>query len=222
MMIRSIRINDIRMSYGAKEVIAGVSLALEPGVTAIMGHNGCGKSTLIRIAALLEEPTSGAVRYMDEAGDELAHDMALRRRVTMVQSKAGLFNSSVLYNAAFGLTLRGVAKTEANERAMEILKQVGLDDKAHQNALSLSSGEQQRLAIARAMVIGPDVLMLDEPTASVDEENTAIIESLIERLGEGNGEKPIVLLATHDRPQAERLASKVYTMSRGRLSAPGS
>ena len=207
-------INGIRKSYEGKDVLMDCTFEFIRGVYALMGPNGSGKSTLLRVCALLDTPDSGEVKFFD--GDTpIADDISLRRRVTLVLPRAGIFNASVFDNAAYGLRVRGVPRGEVTERVWEALRTVGLIDKASQNALTMSSGESQRLAIARAMVIKPDVLFLDEPTASVDEENTEIIERTI--LGMKEREVPMVIMATHDREQARRIADSIVRMKKGRL-----
>jgi tungstate transport system ATP-binding protein len=202
-------------AYGGMEAVKDCSFSIGPGITALMGHNGSGKSTLLRLFALLEEPTSGKLIYK-EGGSELAKDIRLRRRLTLVLPGAIIFNATVLYNAAYGLKVRGMSNREQRELAMNALWTVGLADMADKQALTLSSGEAQRLAIARALAVRPDVLFMDEPTASVDEENTAAIEALIKGIAGGH-RVPVIVLATHDREQAGRLADMVITMSRGRI-----
>jgi tungstate transport system ATP-binding protein len=217
-----LRIFDMAKSYDGKEVLAGCTYEFPGGITALMGPNGSGKSTLLRICEFLEEPTAGSVHYFDEQGD-VPHDLELRRKITLVLPRAGIFNTTVFKNAAYGLKLRGIGRAETRRRVREVLDKAGLLHKERQNSLSLSSGESQRLAIARAMVLRPDVLLLDEPTASVDEENTAIIEETI--LGmvkwpHGSGKafaSPTVIFATHDRAQAGRLSSRILNLSRGRI-----
>lgn len=209
-----IRLESISVMYGAHRIINDMRLEFGTGITALMGHNGSGKSTLLRVCALLEPPTEGAVRFIEQ-GRDMDQDTTLKRRITMVLSRGGIFNATVCANTAYGLRLRGMRGRELRDRTHAALDKVGLLEKIKQNALSLSSGESQRLALARAMAIEPEVLILDEPTASVDEANTAIIEDLIAHLRRPDG--PLVIMATHDRDQAERLASRVVTISKGRL-----
>ncbi len=214
----SLELKGMGLVYGDKAVLNDCNASLGAGITVIMGHNGSGKSTLLRACALLEKPTSGEVSYL-ESGNAIAHDIALRRRLTLVLSRGGLFNASALSNAAYGLRVRGVPKVKRRDMAMEALEAVGLEHLARQNALTLSSGEAQRLALARALAIGPEVMFLDEPTASVDEENTALIEELIIKMNRGGAPPhvPAIVLTTHDREQSERLAGRVLTMSRGTI-----
>lgn len=219
-------LRDVLMRYGDKTVLQGCSVEFPPGVTAIMGPNGCGKSTLLRIAAMLEAPTAGSVLYRDDAhgheGGALRQDLSLRRRVTLTLPRGGIFNASVFDNAAYGLRVRGVGRQELRQRVEEVLAAVGLADKAAQRAGALSTGQSQRLAIARALVLRPEVLFLDEPTASVDEENTELIESLITAMKTdraGGIHPPCIVLTTHDRGQAQRLADRIREMRRGQFVA---
>lgn len=225
MSIARLRLEGIRMSYAGRAVLGGsgeiVGLGYEffPGVTSIMGGNGTGKSTLLRLGALLEEPEAGRVRYLDEGGAELQHDISLRRSLTLVLPRASLFNASVFDNVAYGLKVRGVSRTEVRQRVEEMLEAVGLLEKIRDKAHTLSSGQAQRVSLARALVLRPEVLMLDEPTASVDEENEAIIEGLIRTGLTGQAsKKPIVILTTHDRAQAERLADTRLLLKAGALT----
>lgn len=210
----SLMLDNVSRTYGQSCVLESVSAEFSSGVIALMGPNGSGKSTLLRICALIEEPSSGSVGFIED-GRKLPMDIPLRRRVTMVLSGGGIFNSTVCANAAYGLRLRGLRGTELRDKTHAILQRVGLIEKIKQNARSLSSGETQRLALARAMVIEPDVLLLDEPTASVDEDNSVIIEELISGLKRPGG--PLVIMATHDRQQAERLSDRVISLRKGNI-----
>jgi len=213
-MAMVLRADNLTMNYGEARVLDGISAEFSPGVTALMGPNGSGKSTLLRLCALIDEPSLGRVRFVDD-NVELVKDMGLRRRITMVLPRGGIFNSTVCANAAYGLKLRGLRGAGLREQTHAVLDKVGLLDKIKQSALSLSSGESQRLALARAMAIGPEVLLLDEPTASVDEDNSLIIEGLIAGLKRPGG--PLVIMATHDRQQAERLSDRVLHLRKGRI-----
>ncbi len=209
-----LEIDGLSKSYGGREVLRGCTYSFRRGVYSLMGPNGSGKSTLLRLCALLERPDGGTVRYLDGEGVQ-EEGMALKRRITLVLPRAGIFNTSVYGNVAYGLRLRGVSRDEADGKVLDALQTVGLLKRAAQNALTISSGEAQRLAIARAMVIEPEVLFLDEPTASVDEENTAIIEDLI--CGMRRSGSPTVIMATHDREQALRLSDSIISMSHGSM-----
>jgi tungstate transport system ATP-binding protein len=184
------------------------------GTYVLMGSNGSGKSTFLRICALLEEADGGAVTY-GENGAALQPDIALRRRITLVLPRIGVFNATVSRNVAYPLKVRGISHGEIESRVNKTLAFVGLDRKKNQHARTLSSGETQRLGIARALVLDPEILFLDEPTASIDEENTMIIESIIADMRKQNSS--IVLMTTHDKAQAERMADRVLVLEHGVL-----
>jgi len=197
-------------------VLQGCSWSFDrSGIYVLTGANGCGKSTFLRICALLEQPDKGKVRYLDGT-DEAVEGITLMRRITLVLPKAGLFNMSVSRTVSYGLRVRGISRQETADRTRRILEFVGLSHKKDQNALTLSSGESQRIAIARALVIDPEVLFLDEPTASIDEQNVRIIEDIIRHLKQQG--KTTVIMTTHDRGQAERLADRLLLLQRGHIA----
>lgn len=214
-MSLSLQAVNIDKSYNGNEVLQGCSYTFnENGVYVFTGANGCGKSTFLRICALLEQPDNGKIRYLDGV-HEAPDGITLMRRITIVLPKAGLFNMSVCRNVSYGLRVRGVSQKEAADRTESVLEFVGLSHKKDQNALTLSSGESQRVGIARALVIDPEFLFLDEPTAYIDEKNTEIIENIIRQL-KGHG-RTTVIMTTHERAQAERLADRVLVIEKGRI-----
>jgi tungstate transport system ATP-binding protein len=203
-------------SYNGQAVLRECSFYFNPGRTyALLGPNGSGKSTFFRLAALLEPPDSGEVRYWDN-GIELPHDLGLRRRITLLLPRIGVFNTSVFHNVAYGLKIRGCRGQEVEDRVNNALDRVGLLHKRRQNGLDLSSGETKRLGIARALVIDPEVFFLDEPTANLDPENTEIIEQLI--LNMKISEKSTIIVVTHDPTQARRLGDHLLVMDDGRIA----
>ena len=230
---------DVRREYDGRPALNGCTgIFSTGGVTALMGPNGSGKSTILRLCSLLEPPDTGEVIYRSESGappavsvppwretsrpaqaglrprdDSLPQNISLRRRITLVLPGIGVFNDTVSRNVEYGLRIRGFEQQEAEERVARALEAVGLAHKQQHNALTLSSGETQRLGIARAMVIEPEILFLDEPTAAIDEENKAIVEdSILTMKQEG---RTTVIIATHDREQAEKLADRVILMRNG-------
>lgn len=210
-----VRISHIRKGYNGRDVLKNCSFTFnKSGIYVLIGPNGSGKSTLLRICALIEKADSGRLEFSSD-GEILTEDISLRRRMTLVLPKAGLFNTTVFNNAGYGLSLRGMKKKEVEEKVETFLEAFGLQDKAGQNALTLSSGEAQRLAMARAMAIDPDILYLDEPTASVDRMNRGIIEDII--LGMKQKGSPMVIMTTHDMRQAEKLADIQMEISDGVL-----
>jgi tungstate transport system ATP-binding protein len=211
----TLELSHINKTYNGQTVLADCSYRFASArLYVLMGPNGSGKSTLFRIAALLERPDQGEVKYF--AGDELlSHDLALRRRISMVFPRVGVFNRSVYHNAAYGLKIRGVTHAERDQRVLEVLELVGLRHKQDQQALTLSSGETMRLGLARALVFDPDVLFLDEPTTSIDQTNAAIIEDCLVKISQE--EKMTLILVTHDVAQAEKLGGCRLTLRQGRI-----
>lgn len=209
-------VSHIRKEYEGRTVLKDCSYAFNGrGTYVLMGPNGCGKSTFLRICSLLERPDGGELMFTD--GDSpLVHDISLRRRMTLVLPRTGVFNSTVFNNVAYGLKVRGMDGNRVKAEIDRALDVVGLGHKKKQNARTLSSGETQRLGLARALAIDPELLFLDEPTASVDQENTAIIESIIGRLKTDG--RTTVIMTTHDKDQAERLADTLLFMAAGRIT----
>ncbi len=215
----NLNISGLQKTYNGKAALKDCSCGFARGcVHALMGPNGSGKSTLLRVCALIEPIDRGELIYLDER-NPLPHDISLRRRITLVLPRVGVFNTTVFKNAAYGLTARGVGKTEIERKVNTALAAVGLTQKKHERALTLSSGETQRLGLARALALDPEVLFLDEPTASIDEENTAIVEELILSLKKAGN--TTVVIATHDREQAERLADVLILMRNGGIVHSG-
>lgn len=211
-------VSNIYKSYDGRPVLNNCSFSFErSGTYVLMGPNGSGKSTFLRISALLESPDKGEVNYFS-GKYILKEDIELMRRITLLLPRVGVFNTSVFKNVAYGLKIRGLKVGEINEKVYKALEFVGMSHKSRQNALTLSSGETQRLGIARAMVIEPEILFLDEPTASVDLENTILIEDIILKMKK-KGDS-IVIITTHDMSQAEKLADWLLLMKDGKIVCP--
>ena len=185
-------------------IIAPLSLEIGAGPsTIILGANGAGKSVLMRLMHGLLAPTQGKVTW--KSNDS-------RRHQAMVFQRPVMLRRSVLANVVYALHLAGVA--DAEPPAREALKEVGLAHLAHRPARVLSGGEQQRLALARAWALHPEVLFLDEPTASLDPSATREIEAVI-RAFDAAGTK--IVMATHNLGQARRLGDEVIFIHQGRL-----
>ena len=190
-----------------KRLIDGIDLDLSAGsTTVILGPNGAGKSLLLRLLHGLIAPTDGVILW---GGQPLTE--AVRRRQAMVFQRPVLLRRSVMANLRFAARLRSNASCE---RCEELLRLVDLEARARQPARLLSGGEQQRLAMARALATNPEVIFLDEPTASLDPASTAKIEQLVMAASQLGAK---IVFVTHDRGQAERLADEVLFLHRGRL-----
>lgn len=208
-------VRNIAKAYAGQEILRQCSCDFrDSGVTVLMGPNGSGKSTFLRICALLEPPDAGEIVY-EENGILLPGDLGLRRRIILVLPGTGVFNTTVLKNVAYGLRIRGMSARMARERAAHCLELIGLAGKEHQEAKTLSSGETRRLGIARALAIDPDILFLDEPTASVDQENTGQIQAMILKMKAGR--RPTVVMSTHDEAEANALADTVLKIENNTL-----
>jgi tungstate transport system ATP-binding protein len=193
---------------GQNPLINELDLTISGGtLTVVMGPNGAGKSLLLRLLHGMLVPTSGQVLWGGKALNQ-----ALRKRQAMVFQRPVLLRRSVAANIRFALKLR---KTTALERVTDILREVGLSAQADQPARLLSGGEQQRLSLARALALAPQVLFLDEPTASLDPASTAAIERIV-KTAHQRGTK--IIFVTHDLGQARRLADDVVFLDRGRLT----
>ena len=202
-----IKTEGLVLEADGERLIDVARLTLDAGsLTIVMGPNGAGKSLLLRLLHGIIEPTAGKVTW---AGAPLSE--AVRRRQAMVFQKPVLLRRSVAANLDFVLGLHGRASAA---RRAELLEQVGLQGKAGQPARLLSGGEQQRLALARALATNPGVLFLDEPTASLDPASVLMIEEIV-RSTQDAGTK--VIFVTHDVGQARRLADDVVFIHRGRV-----
>jgi tungstate transport system ATP-binding protein len=203
-------LEDVSFVAGGRTIIAGVSCELAAGPrTVILGPNGAGKSVLMRLCHGLLAPTSGRIVWQG-GGDERRP-----RAQAMVFQRPVMLRRSALHNVTYGLSLAGVARAVRERRAREVLARVGLDAAAGRPARVLSGGEQQKLALARAWALEPEVLFLDEPTANLDPGATREVERIVEQI-HSSGTK--IVMTTHDLGQARRLADEILFMSGGRLT----
>lgn len=208
---RALTTSDLSLTIDQKPLIRDVTLSLSPdGITMVMGPNGAGKSLLLRLIHGLIPPSSGHVHW---GGRTLSDD--LRRDQSMVFQKPVVLRRSVAANVDFALKARGVRDPARRDA---LLDHVGLLDHARQPARLLSGGEQQRLALARALATEPKVMLMDEPTASLDPASVLKIEQIVQ---EARAKGTKIIFVTHDLGQAGRLADDVIFMNRGRLHEYG-
>jgi tungstate transport system ATP-binding protein len=208
------------VQYDGQVVLDVPAIDVRPGeVLAVIGPNGAGKSTLLRVLALLARPTRGSVRLQGAALRTEAERLAWRRRMACVFQEALLCRGSVLYNARLASRLRGVARPEADRRAREWLRRLGIEGLADRRVDRLSGGEAQRTSLARAFAAAPEVLFLDEPFAALDAPTR---ETLLDDLGRLlAATRTTTVLVTHDRAEALRLGDRVAVLLEGRLAELG-
>jgi tungstate transport system ATP-binding protein len=212
---------SLAKKFGEKIALRDINLRIERGdFFAVVGPSGSGKTTLLRLLDLLDEPSHGQMLFdgVDTASSERDR-LALRRRIGIVFQQSVMFTASVFDNVAYPLKVRG-ANTDLLRKVSEILSLVGLTGFKERRATTLSGGEMQRVSLAQAMVFEPELLLLDEPTANLDPENTAIIEEIVSKI---NCERKVtVIMATHNMLQVEHLASTAAVLRQGELTEIGS
>ena len=214
--ILPLELDAVEYVAGGRRLLAGVSARFDAGAPSlVLGPNGAGKSLMLRLAHGLLEPTTGRVRWLGPgAGSGSTHERVVRERQAMVFERPVLLRRSAAANVEYALALRGVGRAERASRAADVLAKTGLTDLAERPARVCSAGEQQRLAVARAWALAPEVLFLDEPTAALDPASTRAVESLIQEIAEA-GTK--IVMTTHDLSQARRLAGDVLFLHAGAL-----
>jgi len=211
------RIENLKKYYDNKPVLDIPHLELEKGkIYAVVGPNGAGKTTLLNILAGLDESTDGKIIFQGQAIDYKSNIITdIRKHITMVMQDPVLFHTTVEKNVAYGLRVRSIDKKMRHEKVIEALKMVGLPGFEKRKAHQLSAGENRRVALARALVLNPKVLLLDEPTANIDIRNAEVIEKLIQKIK--SEQQTVIVMTTHDLSQAYRLADKIISLLFGRV-----
>ena len=197
-----LEIDRLGLTEGRTRIIDAASLSLSAPRTVVLGPNGAGKSTLLRLIHGLLHPSDGTLRWPQP----LTQAMVFQRPV--------MLRTTALANVMYGLTLKGHARSESERRAAAALDRVGLAHLAQRPARLLSGGEQQRVALARAWGLEPELLILDEPTASLDPGSSREVERII---GEIAASGTRILMTTHNLGQARRLAEEIVFIDRGRV-----
>ncbi len=205
-MSNAIDLQDVTVRFGGAQALTGVTLRITRGErVAFIGANGSGKSTLLRVLHGLQQPTGGSVR----CGQDL-------RSQAMVFQRPYMLRTSALNNVTLGLWLRGTPWRQARVQAQEALVRMALANLAARHAPDLSGGQQQRLALARAWSLRPALLLLDEPTSSLDPHAKREVEALIAGFAAGD---VTLAFASHNLGQVKRLATRVVYLERGRVRA---
>jgi cell division transport system ATP-binding protein len=214
-----IQIHGISKAYQKdSSALSDISLKVGKGEFVFLtGPSGAGKSTLLKLLYGAEKPSRGQilVNGLNVTRMRAAAISRLRRRLGIVFQDFKLLNRRTVYeNVAFPLEVQGKKRLEISKKVYQVLKQVGLEGKLHRYPLELSGGEQQRAAIARALIVDPLVLLADEPTGNLDPE---MAREIIELFKMANARGSTVLLATHDRDMIRRFPRRVVTLEGGRL-----
>ena len=212
-------LKGVTFSYDARlsKVLFIEDLELERGgTTVIVGPNGSGKTTLLKILSGLLKESGGELKLYGRAVTNGAREKLCRMSV-FVHQNPYIFSGSVRHNIEYGLKLKRLPRNERNGIVAEVLNKVGLKGLEHRNALSLSGGEKQKLAMARAMAVEPDVLVLDEPDAHMDADSRRSIEGILQGLSAGG---KTLIISTHNEAFAYRIADRIVRLEDGRLVSP--
>ena len=215
--MKILELKNITHIYHERKVLDIADLSLEKGrIYSLIGPNGSGKTTLLSIMGLILKPTSGEI-YFDgcPVGAGKSSPMAIQRSITMVLQNPYLFRMSVAGNVAYGLRTRGIPRKERNGMVSEALNLVGLAGFEKRGTRELSGGETKLVALARALVLDPAIILLDEPAANIDSRHIQRLEDIIARINKERG--TTVVIATHSMSQAYRLADTVFSLFDGSL-----
>ena len=205
--ILPLELTDVSFAAGGNRLIKDVTLRFEPGLKTVMiGPNGAGKSLFLRLCHGLLQQTQGSIRWLQVTGDDRHQAMVFQRPV--------MLRRSVAANIDYALKLRQISRRDRGDIIDRVLHQTGLRRLADQPARVLSIGEQQKLALARAWALEPQVLFLDEPTASLDPAAIHSVEEIIAAIHDAGTR---IIMTTHDLGQARRIADEVLFINRGRI-----
>ena len=217
-----LEVKELHKSFDGHEVLKGISTTIKKGdVLALIGPSGCGKSTFLRSLNLLEIPTAGHVLFegtdLTDPSVDINH---VREKIGMVFQQFNLFpNMTILENIMFApVKLGKMTKEEANTRAMELLKRIGLADKAGAYPAQLSGGQKQRIAIVRSLAMDPDIILFDEPTSALDPEMVGEVLAVMQELAEDG---MTMVVVTHEMGFAREVANRVMFINDGVIQEEG-
>lgn len=217
-----IHVNNLHKYFGQNEVLKGVNEHIKKGeVVVVIGPSGSGKSTFLRCLNLLEEPTDGEIIFEgNNLTDKKTDINKIRQKMGMVFQSFNLFpHKTVLDNITLSpIKVKGLTKDEAVKIAMNLLKRVGLEDKANAYPASLSGGQKQRIAIARALAMGPDVMLFDEPTSALDPEMVGEVLAVMKSLA---SEGMTMVVVTHEMGFAREVGDRILFMDEGKILEEG-
>ncbi|WP_400164299.1 phosphate ABC transporter ATP-binding protein [Brevibacillus sp. TJ4] len=218
--MKRLELHNLKVSYGQRTVLQAERIAFERGrFYGVVGPSGSGKSTLLRIINLLEKPQTGTLHFfgteLDLASLSYQKGLPIQRQMGYVAQKPAMFQATVFDNVALGLRYRKRDKKAIRPLVMDALELVEMASLANQRADTLSGGEAQRVALARALVFEPALLLLDEPTASLDPYNISIFERVIQTIHQER--QTTILMITHNLPQARRLAESCLFVYQGEI-----
>lgn len=217
-----IHVSNLHKSFGKNDVLKGIDEHIEKGeVVVVIGPSGSGKSTFLRCLNLLEEPTSGKIIFEgNDITDKKVDINKIREKMGMVFQQFNLFpHKTVLENLTIApIKVKGLSKSEAEKKAMELLDRVGLTNKAKSYPSSLSGGQKQRIAIARALAMEPDVMLFDEPTSALDPEMVGEVLSVMKDLAK---EGMTMVVVTHEMGFAREVGDRILFMDNGNIMEQG-
>jgi phospholipid/cholesterol/gamma-HCH transport system ATP-binding protein len=223
--VTAVAVENLEKSFGTQKVLNGVTLAVEQGKTlAVLGRSGTGKSVLLRVIIGLAKPDSGSVRIHGEDTTPMDIDQigTIRKKMGFLFQHAALYDSmTVSENVAFPLEhhCRDASRSENNDRVMQLLTEVGMQDARNKMPANISGGMQKRVALARALALDPQILLLDEPTAGLDPISSGEIDELVMKLQREHHMASIVV--THDMHSAKTIADQLAILDKGSVIIQG-
>lgn len=206
-----VTIHNLHKTYGCQEVLKGITATfLENKIHCFSGINGAGKTTLFKIVAGMEKQDCGEVMLEDSCSDIKAN-----RRLTYVNQRPYMFEGSVLLNLMYPLLFKGEKKRVAKEKAREMGRSLGIHNLLRKDAISLSGGEMKKVALGRALLLEPELLLLDEPFAHLDQHSSQTVEAIIKNYT--SGPEVAAWIITHDESRVSSYADAMYTLRDGQL-----